>query len=106
MPTLIVTGAGSGIGCETALHFAREGHQVIAAVHSLARATELQDGARRDGSSLEVVELDVRDGGAIAHLRDQLHARAVTIDAIVNNAGVRLGGSVEDTDDERVRELF
>jgi NAD(P)-dependent dehydrogenase (short-subunit alcohol dehydrogenase family) len=106
MPTLIVTGAGSGIGCETALHFARKGHRVIAAVHSLARASELQGAAQREALSPEIVELDVRDTDAIGRLREQLEARAVTVDAIVNNAGVRLGGSVEDTDDERMRELF
>jgi NAD(P)-dependent dehydrogenase (short-subunit alcohol dehydrogenase family) len=106
MPTLIVTGAGSGIGCETALYFARKGHRVIAAVHSLARASQLQGGAERAGVSVEIIELDVRNADAIARLRDGLDARAVAVDAIVNNAGVRLGGSVEDTDDERVRELF
>jgi short-subunit dehydrogenase len=106
MPTLIVTGAGSGIGCETALYFASKGQSVIAAVHSLARAAELQDRAPREGASLEIIELDVRDTAAITRLRADLEARAVVVDAIVNNAGARLGGSVEDTDDARVQELF
>jgi NAD(P)-dependent dehydrogenase (short-subunit alcohol dehydrogenase family) len=106
MSTLIVTGAGSGIGCETALHLARKGHRVIAAVHSLERALALREGVSRGGANLEITELDVRSADAIARLRDDLDARAVVVDAIVNNAGVRLGGSVEDTDDERVRELF
>ena len=43
MSVILVTGSSTGIGQETALHMARKGHEVYAAVRSPDTATELKE---------------------------------------------------------------
>ena len=42
MAVILVTGSSTGIGQEAALHMARRGHQVYAAVRNPATAAELR----------------------------------------------------------------
>ena len=61
MPTILITGASSGIGKATALRFQSEGWNVIATMRDPAAGAEL---AARD--NVLVTRLDVTDGASIA----------------------------------------
>ncbi|MCP4842886.1 MAG: SDR family NAD(P)-dependent oxidoreductase, partial [Halieaceae bacterium] len=43
MSVILVTGASTGIGQETALHFSRQGHDVYASVRNPDTASELKE---------------------------------------------------------------
>ena len=43
MAVTLITGTSSGIGLATAVHFAREGHEVWAGVRNPTGATELRE---------------------------------------------------------------
>jgi len=93
--TVVVTGAGSGIGRATALAFARQGAQLAACDVDQARldalASELGERA------LVVRRVDVADRAQMAAFAAAVHAAVPAVDVIVNNAGVAVGGAFLDT---------
>jgi NAD(P)-dependent dehydrogenase (short-subunit alcohol dehydrogenase family) len=81
--TVIVTGAGSGIGRATASRVAREGGRVIAVDISTERLDEFT--SEHKGSDITIVAGDITDDAAIAAILD---AAGDTIDALANIAGI------------------
>jgi len=88
MPSVLVTGASRGIGKTIATHLAASGWDVIAGVRTEADGARL----RAEDSRLTPVMLDVTDENHIAALDQSLPQR---LDAVVNNAGVVVGGPME-----------
>ena len=89
MPTVLVTGAGRGIGRATALRLAAGGWDVVAGVR---RAQDGEALAGEGGERIVPIALDVTDSDQIASLGDALPAR---LEGVVNNAGVVVSGPVE-----------
>jgi NADP-dependent 3-hydroxy acid dehydrogenase YdfG len=92
--TVVVTGAGSGIGRATALAFARQGARVAACDVDQARLDALA--AELAGSALVVRKVDVSDRAQMKAFADAVHAQAQAADVVVNNAGVAVGGEILD----------
>jgi NAD(P)-dependent dehydrogenase (short-subunit alcohol dehydrogenase family) len=88
MSTVLITGAGRGIGLEFARQYAADGWRVIATVRDVKKAKEL--GAL--GSKVEIHRLEVTDFKAVAALGCEL-ARD-SIDVAIANAGVSLAKSM------------
>ena len=89
MPTALVTGASRGIGKGIVEHLAARGWDVIAGVRSQQDADAVTKLAPQRISS---VILDVTSADDIAALEGSLPDR---LDAIVNNAGIAVGGAME-----------
>ena len=89
MPTALVTGASRGIGKGIVEHLAARGWDVIAGVRSQQDADAVTKLAPQRVSS---VILDVTSADDIAALERSLPDR---LDAIVNNAGIAVGGAME-----------
>lgn len=92
-----VTGAGSGIGRETALAFARDGADVV--ISDVDRAG-LDETARRIaavGAPVHSYTLDVADATAVESFAEQVCAQHGVPDIVVNNAGVGHAGFFLDT---------
>lgn len=87
MPSVLVTGAGRGIGRTIAEHLAASGWDVIAGVRNQRDADTLTAMPR-----VSTVILDVTDDAHIDALDAVLPAR---LDAVVNNAGVVVAGPME-----------
>jgi NAD(P)-dependent dehydrogenase (short-subunit alcohol dehydrogenase family) len=92
--SILVTGASTGIGEACALHFARLGWQVFAGVRRDQDGDRLK--ASADGS-VQPVEMDVTD---LASVERGAKAIGTALDgagltAVVNNAGIAVGGPVE-----------
>jgi short-subunit dehydrogenase len=94
--TVIVTGASSGIGAETARQFAAEGARVVLA----ARRQEATEAVAQsmDPDRTMVVPVDVTDMEGVAGLLRQAQTRFGRIDVLVNNAGYHSRGPVLDRD--------
>lgn len=87
MPSVLVTGAGRGIGLAITEHLSGQGWDVYATARS--------DAALRGLDRLphvHAVQLDITDRSAIADLPGHL---PVELNAVVNNAGVLVNGPVE-----------
>jgi NAD(P)-dependent dehydrogenase (short-subunit alcohol dehydrogenase family) len=89
MPTALVTGAARGIGRATTLRLAGRGWDVIGGVR---RAEDGESLARAVPGRITPVALDITDEDQVAALDGVVPA---TLDAVVNNAGVVVGGPIE-----------
>lgn len=92
-----VTGAGSGIGRETALAFAREGAEIVVSDldESTVKETAAQIAAR--GGVAHAYTVDVADADAVERFADRVCAEHGIPDIVVNNAGVGHAGMFLDT---------
>ena len=87
MPSVLVTGAGRGIGLAITEHMSRRGWDVYATARS---ADALQSLGRIP--NVHAIPLDITDRAAIAALPDLLPAQ---LNGVVNNAGIVVNGPVE-----------
>lgn len=101
---VVVTGCRSGFGRLVAVDAARRGHTVIAGLRDLATAGDLRAAAQ--GLDVHPVQLDVTDPAQIRQVVDDTLARHGRIDALVNNAGVALGGALEQLDEDELRHVL
>ena len=88
--TVIVTGANSGLGYETALALAAKGAQLVIACRDKSRA-ELAMRAMRaqiPDAKLEFMALDLADLRSVKKLADDFSAKYPRLDILCNNAGV------------------
>lgn len=106
MAIMLITGAGSGIGLTTALHFARKGYTVYAGVHSLDRAAELQRFMRKEPLPIAPIEMDVDDDRSVQQAVSGALERSGRVDVLVNNAGILGGGSIEQSSLAEAKRLF
>lgn len=106
MSVILVTGSSTGIGQETALHLARAGHDVYASVRNPDSATELRERIASENLPLKVIRLDLVDAASIDSAVAQVLESGGRLDALVANAGIGAGSSVEETPMETVREIF
>jgi NAD(P)-dependent dehydrogenase (short-subunit alcohol dehydrogenase family)/pimeloyl-ACP methyl ester carboxylesterase len=93
---VVVTGAGSGIGRATALAFAAEGADVIAADIKADAAAETARQADGPGS-VSPDAVDVSDAAAMADFAGRVADEHGVPDIVVNNAGIGMAGAFLDT---------
>lgn len=90
--TVLVTGAASGIGLETALAFAgRNADLVLCDLDEagLASAAERIEGL---GCGVFARRVDVSSADQMRGFADEVHERVEAVDILMNNAGVAIGG--------------
>jgi NAD(P)-dependent dehydrogenase (short-subunit alcohol dehydrogenase family) len=90
----IVTGAASGLGRATSIELARRGWHVAVADLNDAGSQETLALVRAAGGEGQVEHLDVTKAEEWQGLRDKLQATWPSLDLLVNNAGVGVGGEV------------
>jgi short-subunit dehydrogenase len=93
-PTALITGASSGIGEAFADVFAAEGFDLVITARREDRLHAVADRLRRQhGGRVDVVATDLAQRDAPARLFEELSARAIVVDALVNNAGYGVPGA-------------
>ena len=106
---ILITGTASGFGHLGALHYAGLGAKVIASMRNLPRpeAEALRQAAARDKLDLHIVEIDVLSAPSVSRgVAEALRIAGGTLDVLVNNAGIGIGGPVELQDEEAARLIF
>ncbi|MEB3235762.1 MAG: SDR family NAD(P)-dependent oxidoreductase [Cyanobacteriota bacterium] len=99
-PSVLITGASSGIGFVAAQHLLQRGWRVLVAARRLEAMAPLAE------CGAEVLPLDIADPASRQRLADQVTARVGALDALVNNAGFGEVGPLETMPLDRARAMF
>jgi NADP-dependent 3-hydroxy acid dehydrogenase YdfG len=102
---ILITGASSGFGRDTAETLHRAGHTVYASM----RGTQGKNRAAAEGLrelGIKTVELDVRDDASVEAGVKNVLAEAGEIDVLVNNAGIASAGVTEAFTAEQAKAIF
>src|SRR5258706_2394459 len=97
--TAVITGASSGIGLELARLFANDGWEVVLVARSEGKLRELADSLSKANSiAAHVITADLARPDAAVQIVNTLTERGLTVDALVNNAGLGVAGAFVATD--------
>lgn len=92
-PSVLVTGASTGIGAAYAERFARRGHDLVLVARNTARMEALADRLRRDtGVTIDILSADLADAAQRVAIEARLRDDA-RIGILINNAGMSLAGT-------------
>jgi meso-butanediol dehydrogenase/(S,S)-butanediol dehydrogenase/diacetyl reductase len=97
---VIVTGAGAGIGCASALLFARNGCTLIAVDLDESTVHEVAGKARKIGAQAEGMRADVSDAAAVCSVMARVLQRHGRVDVLFNNAGIVAAGKAHEVSEE------
>jgi short-subunit dehydrogenase len=98
--TVLITGASSGIGRETAILAASRGHTVIASAPTEDLLIHIHDSA-----SMKLV-IDICDATSIEKALQTIDLAGIQLTCLFNNAGYAQPGPVELIDDRQLRRQF
>lgn len=102
---VVITGCSSGIGLETAIACAKEGHKVFATMRNLNKKEKLEKRIKDEKlENIEISELDVSDADSIVNEIAKIARKMGKIDVLFNNAGFMVMGSLEDSTINEIRE--
>jgi len=98
--TILITGAGSGIGKDTAFALTKRGHHVIATTETIEQKDDLLTESKNWAGNIEIFKLDITKN------EDRSLVENIDLDVLVNNAGIGESGSLVEIDFDKVRENF
>jgi NAD(P)-dependent dehydrogenase (short-subunit alcohol dehydrogenase family) len=104
--TVLVTGASSGIGRETALAFAAAGANLVLVARRADALAKVAASARKSGVKTLVVPTDVTRAAAVAACFAKAVKRFGGVDIVVNNAGLLIPSKVEDIRDADLQAML
>ncbi|HEY4142611.1 MAG TPA: SDR family oxidoreductase [Pseudolabrys sp.] len=105
-PTVLVTGASSGIGATYADHFARRGHDLVLVARDQVKLDALAKKLHAEtGVAVDVLRADLTDSADLARVERRLRDDE-RIGVLINNAGAAAPGSFADTDGDTLSQLI
>jgi NADP-dependent 3-hydroxy acid dehydrogenase YdfG len=103
--TILITGASSGFGRDTAETLHRAGHTVYASMRGVqGKNRDAAEALRKLG--VKTMELDVSDDASVKAGVENVLAEASKIDVLVNNAGIASAGVTEAFTTEQAKAIF
>jgi NAD(P)-dependent dehydrogenase (short-subunit alcohol dehydrogenase family) len=96
----LVTGASSGIGYATALELIRAGWCVYGVARRVERMAALKEAGGR------ALAMEMKSEADMERVVAAILSEQGRIDTVVNNAGIGIHGSIEETPLDKARELF
>ena len=98
MKTILVSGSSSGIGFAICEESKKQGHNVIGISRNInSRATEL---------GIRSYSVDVTNQNQINELVNNLTSENITIDILINNAGLLIKDKFRDTTDDTFKKVY
>ena len=105
LPSVLITGASSGIGATYADRLARRGHDLVLVARDKARLETLATRLRAEaGVSIDVIQADLTQDADLVVVETRLREDA-RIGVLVNNAGASVAGRFDRQSADDVRRL-
>jgi 2-keto-3-deoxy-L-fuconate dehydrogenase len=104
--TAVVTGGGSGIGRAVVARFAERGARVVVLDVAPEAAAESVALAQAAGADARAFECDVGDAASVSAAFAALAGQGLSVDILVNSAGVSHIGTIEGTDEAALDRLY
>jgi uncharacterized protein len=105
-PLALVTGASSGIGASLARELAKDGHDLVLSARRVAAMQALAEEFRAAGANTTVIAADLSQPGAAAALVREIETQGLTVDVLINAAGLGANGRFDASDPLRVTEML
>lgn len=102
--TILITGASTGFGRDTAETLARAGHTVFASMRD-PKAKNREHAAALRKQGIKVVELDISDDASVTQAVNEVLA-SKRIDVLINNAGILSAGVTEAFTPDQAKVVF
>lgn len=111
MKTIILTGASSGLGLNTAKYLCAKGYHVIATMRDIDSRNsivkdELHQYALTQNGHINVLELDVTCEKSTANFIKTVMTKTSKIDCLINNAGLGALGFIESFSLAQAKQVF
>jgi short-subunit dehydrogenase len=105
-PLALVTGASSGIGADLARELARDSHDLVLSARTPEPMQALAAELEVHGANSVIIPADLSKPSAAAELASAIEARGLSVDVLVNNAGLGAIGRFDQIDPGRVSEML
>ena len=99
---VLITGASSGIGKQTAIEFAKKGSTIILIARRKQKLEELENELQKFNVPVIIHQCDVSDKSQVSIMSKEVLTKFGSIDILVNNAGFAIYGSVSDLSIEEI----
>lgn len=86
--TALITGGSDGIGFATATAFATQGANVILVGRNKEKLAQRENSLKQYATTVLTIAADISDSHSIPAIVDQVHSKNVTVNIVVNNAGI------------------
>ncbi|WP_282038508.1 SDR family oxidoreductase [Saccharicrinis aurantiacus] len=100
---ILITGASTGVGFESAILFARNNYKVYASMRNLNKGLELKKKIAEQSLDIELIELDVTKPESIRKAIQHIIDNDSKIDLLLNNAGAGFAKTTEQANEEEIR---
>jgi uncharacterized protein len=104
--TYLITGASYGIGEALAIALAARGSHVLAVARSEDKLAALAKRIEAASGTASYIACDLALPGAATTLFEQVKARGIAVDGLINNAGLGTFGPFEAQDAARMRDMM
>ncbi|MGN7177839.1 SDR family NAD(P)-dependent oxidoreductase [Cytobacillus sp. SAFR-174] len=104
MKSVIITGAGSGLGKELALLFAGQGFHIILTGRTLDKLQSVEQEIHEAGGNAQSYTLDITQTKDISKLMTQI--QNLELHGLINNAGVGHFGPVNSLTEQNIQDMF
>jgi NADP-dependent 3-hydroxy acid dehydrogenase YdfG len=103
--TILITGASTGFGRDTAETLKRAGHVVLASMRD-PQGENREHANRLREQGIDVIELNVTNNDSVERAVRSVSDKASCIDVLINNAGIASAGVTEAFTSEQAQALF
>ncbi len=96
MKTILITGAGSGLGAELARQWSIQGNHVLLVGRTRQKLENTKRSINNPDGSISIYPCDVTNPNDTTRLMETIVMDGIVVDMVVNNAGVGAFGALEE----------
>ena len=105
--TVIITGGTTGIGRATALHFAKNGYNVVVTSRNANKEQEVIKDFKENGANVTFMQLDVNHEDQVKSVINKTVEKFGKLDSIINNSGISLGNALlAETESDELKQML